>query len=63
MISNIFYIISKDIPIVPNIKKIASEKNKGTERHATDIGASVTDVRSSNFSISNEGSNRYRYLK
>lgn len=63
MVSNIFYIISKDIPIVPNIKKIASEKNKGTKRHATDIEASVTDVRSSNFSISDESSNRYRCLK
>ena len=63
MVSNIFYIISKDIATVPSVKKIASEKNKGTKRHAIGIGASVTDVRSSNFSISDESSNRYRCLK
>ncbi|OAD54532.1 Testis-specific serine/threonine-protein kinase 4 [Eufriesea mexicana] len=55
--------ILTDIPIIPNVKKIASKKDKRTKKYTTDIGAQIIDVRSSDLSIPNDNNNKYRSFK
>ncbi|CAK9822984.1 Testis-specific serine/threonine-protein kinase 4 [Anthophora retusa] len=51
------------LPMTPNAKEMIAEKNKGTNKHVTNVGPQVVEIPSSNLSTLDQNNNKYLHLR
>ncbi|CAL7946800.1 unnamed protein product [Xylocopa violacea] len=52
-----------DVPTISNIKQTVTEKNKTTNKYATDVRTQIIEIQSCNMNISDENNNKYQYTR